>query len=553
MILTHLRTYIQSSLCGRAGKKISPQSSQRSLRSFYEKFSVFSVFSVVKFCLCSGYVYLFALVFFLAGCGSRGVELTPTMVPTPIVEQKPTYTVQRGEVAKSLKLVGRVSPVEQQELFFHRDGYVKAVYFKRGDTVKTGDVLAELETGDLALQLAQAELALQVAEGRLAQAQQDNVDQLIQAQLSLDRANLQALQAGAIGVTPSVSEAEANVAQAQAKFDQAKQANTDAQANPDLTEKQKKDFQAAYNEASRQLDNAKALLAAETSLIAAQGAMDTARQNYETAQTSTIVTDAEKTAASDAFEQAKLDFLNAWEEYARALGGKYPLGFTARLAGMDAALARLEVDKLQRGVDPLLALEVDQARLNLQSIQANTGKAQLVAPFDGQILSIGVVPGSQVTAFQNILTLAAPQSLEITAIPSPDELVDLGVGMTVTVRLSTQPDKEYTAKVKALPILSSSASGGEASSNDPAMHITLDDPSVALTLGETATLVIQVEARPDVLWLPPAALRTYQGQDFVFIETNGVQRRVNVVVGLQSSDRVEILEGLEEGQTVVGP
>jgi multidrug efflux pump subunit AcrA (membrane-fusion protein) len=107
--------------------------------------------------------------------------------------------------------------------------------------------------------------------------------------------------------------------------------------------------------------------------------------------------------------------------------------------------------------------------------------------------------------------------------------------------------------VKALPILSGSASGGEASSNDPAMHITLNDPSVALTLGETATLVIQVEARPDVLWLPPAALRTYQGQDFVFIETNGVQRRVNVVLGLQSSDRVEILEGLEEGQAVVGP
>ena len=110
--------------------------------------------------------------------------------------------------------------MEQQELFFRTDGYVKAVYFKHGDTVKTGDVLAELETGNLALQLAQPELALQVAEDRLVQAQQDNVDQLIQAQLSLDRANLQALQAGAIGVTPSISEAEANVAETvQAKFD----------------------------------------------------------------------------------------------------------------------------------------------------------------------------------------------------------------------------------------------------------------------------------------------------------------------------------------------
>jgi multidrug efflux pump subunit AcrA (membrane-fusion protein) len=122
----------------------------------------------------------------------------------------------------------------------------------------------------------------------------------------------------------------------------------------------------------------------------------------------------------------------------------------------------------------------------------------------------------------------------------------------VEARLSTQPGKTYAARVRSLPILSIEGGAGQGS-GDQAVHFSLDDPSVALTLGEAATVVIQIEVRQGVLWLPPAALRTFQGQDFVFVESAGVQRRVNVRLGLQSSDRVEILEGLEEGQVIVGP
>ena len=47
-------------------------------------------------------------------------------------------------------------------------------------------------------------------------------------------------------------------------------------------------------------------------------------------------------------------------------------------------------------------------------------------------------------------------------------------------------------------------------------------------------------------------LRTFQGRDFVFIEEDGVQRRVDVQLGLRSAERVEVLGGLREGQVVIG-
>jgi len=81
----------------------------------------------------------------------------------------------------------------------------------------------------------------------------------------------------------------------------------------------------------------------------------------------------------------------------------------------------------------------------------------------------------------------------------------------------------------------------------------LDDTGLALILGEAASVTVVIDEHQNVLWLPPAALRTFQGQDSVLVEAGGVQRRVDVRLGLKSADRVEILEGLSEGQVVVGP
>jgi HlyD family secretion protein len=492
------------------------------------------------------------LFFTLAGCTGGGAAPTPTMVPTPIVAEKPTYTVQRGAVTKSLELIGRVVPVQQQELFFRSDGFVKAVYYQRGEAVSAGDVLAELETGDLDIQRAEAELALRVAETRLIQARQENADALIEARLALERTNLEALQSGALGVVDSLVEAGANVRRAEEKFKTAEALYQDVQDDPGVSAFNKEKAQAAYEEARRQWLNAIALLEAEENLVASQEAMETARDAYTEAQLDPALTDDEKTAAFEGFETVTAAYVDAWTAYAQALGGRYPLGYAARKAGMDAALAKMRVEKFLRGVDPMLVLDVERVRLSLQKVEERVSNARLVAPFDSVIISSGLAAGSQTTAFRAVMTLADPSSLEITAIPTPEELVDVGVGMAAEARLSIQPGKTYAAQVRSLPILSIEGAARQVS-GDQAVHFSLDDPSVALTLGEAATVVIQIEVRQDVLWLPPAALRTFQGQDFVFVESAGVQRRVNVRLGLQSSDRVEILEGLEEGQVIVGP
>lgn len=99
----------------------------------------------------------------LTGCGEGGVgSATPTPYPTPV---RTTYTVQRGRMTLEATLVGRVVPRAQQSVSFPISGHVGEVYATVNDTVKAGQLLAELtETADLQKKAEEARRAIRRAE-----------------------------------------------------------------------------------------------------------------------------------------------------------------------------------------------------------------------------------------------------------------------------------------------------------------------------------------------------------------------------------------------------
>lgn len=194
-----------------------------------------------------------------------------------------------------------------------------------------------------------------------------------------------------------------------------------------------------------------------------------------------------------------------------------------------------------------LALSDAKARLSLA--QKALENIELKAPFSGQVTSIGIGPGSSVTAFQSVMTLSDPANLEIQAMPDLETLQLLGAGQRGIVRLSSHPGEEFPVQVSDISPGSSSDVGRD---NAQVVHFEIEGTAVELETDSSATIELNIETREDALWLPPAAIRTFQDQDFVYVETGGVQRRVNISIGLRSAERVEILSGLNEGQTVVG-
>lgn len=377
----------------------------------------------------------------LAGCAllpatrseQVAAEPTPTPIPTTAVALKPTYKVQSGEVVKTVKFTGRISPVNEQDLFFKADGHVRAVNFKRDDKIKQGDVIAELEIDPLERELKAAELELERAQVTLKEAERT---------LEFDR-----------------KEAQTRLEIAQIKWK----------------------------------------------------GMD-ADPNY---------THAEVNA------QAK-----------------------------EVELAQLEVDRLQEGISPLLTGDVERAQYAVDKLKQQIAESQIIAPFDGILLSITLTPGTAATAYQSVATMADPATLEVSANLLGDQMQLLAEQMSVLIEPANRPGQQLQGTIRRLPYpYGSGGSGKTLEDKDKSTRVAFDDPSAAqaFSLGDLMNATAIVERKDNVLWVPPQAIRNFNGRRFAVVQDGDVQRRVDVKVGIQSEDRVEVKEGLQAGQTIVGP
>ena len=128
----------------------------------------------------------------LAACGApqaaQQEQPTPTPLPPDPALERPTYTVKRDAIDQVLTVNVRVTPVDLTRLSFKRDGRVNTVSFARGDTVKQGDLLAELQQEEQLDELREAKDGLVQAQRDLANAQTEQAKKVDQAQLALENA-----------------------------------------------------------------------------------------------------------------------------------------------------------------------------------------------------------------------------------------------------------------------------------------------------------------------------------------------------------------------------
>src|SRR4030095_8473423 len=111
-----------------------------------------------------------AFILFFVACSGNAANTsqpTPTAIPLPVIAEKQTYAVQRGEMIHELAFSGRIAPVEQQELAFGAGGRIAKINVRRGDTVKKDQLLAELELGQDEYARRRAEANLEIARLRL--------------------------------------------------------------------------------------------------------------------------------------------------------------------------------------------------------------------------------------------------------------------------------------------------------------------------------------------------------------------------------------------------
>jgi multidrug efflux pump subunit AcrA (membrane-fusion protein) len=224
-----------------------------------------------------------------------------------------------------------------------------------------------------------------------------------------------------------------------------------------------------------------------------------------------------------------------------------------QLLALEVQRAQQALDWLEEGVDPALVNDVSQAQLALERLQAQLANAQIVAPVNGEVLSLSILAGRVVEAFRTVIVIA-DSDIQVSADLSSKQLEEMSEGQKATVALSANPEFTWPGAVLRLPYpYSTGGNGAGEVGSDNSTRISLEGDVSALSLGELVHVTIVLEEKDDALWLPPAAIRTFQGSEFVIVQDGDRQRRVDIELGIEGRDQVEISKGLEEGQVIVMP
>jgi biotin carboxyl carrier protein len=295
-----------------------------------------------------------------------------------------------------------------------------------------------------------------------------------------------------------------------------------------LTDQEKDEFKTKLTEAER------ALRDAERGVVQAQRDLDKARQTEidGNQESSTKVQDA----------QRALD---------RLLTGT---------GNRDLINARRAVDDAQLGLDEARQESFNSQQKAVETAQRALEKARkvvedgrVIAPQSGEVLALSIGEGDEVQSFNPIVEIADPSHLEVAVELGGDQMRQLAEGQPAEISLLTRPDVIMPATIRQMPAPYGSGGSGAVQEQDRTTRIQVTDTKgQELTPGSVAKIRIVLERKENVLWLPPDAVRAFEGRRFVVVRQGDRERRVTVKVGIETEEKVEILEGVKEGDVVVG-
>lgn len=504
---------------------------------------------------------------------------TPTALPPDPGIERPTYTVQQGEITRALEVTARAMPVDQSRIAFKRDGRVDTVRVNTGDAVRTGDLIAELQQDEALDEVAAAEDAVAQAQRDLENAQVMRAREIRAAELDLTAAREALARLLPGGEADVVKVAVDAVDAAQEALDKTRidtsLAKVNAEVGLETSAEALVDAQEAFSTASWNWDwvgrygtdpvtptiineegvevpnrlNDRQRKTYERALVTAQRGLEAAERNVESA----------RRALDDAREAEIEGIAEAEEKLATAQRTREKIGDGS--GSREVRDAQLAVDRIQATLTELRSRtlneqlkRIEEAGRNLERAQRKLEEGRLLAPQDGTVLALAIEPGMTVTAFEAVVEVADVRKLEFGATLGAEQMRQLAEGQPAEGRLLSRPDLAIPLVIRRLPPPYGSGSSGAIQDPDQTTRFEIQgEPDVAIEAGSTVVRVsIILERKEGVLWLPPEAIRQFERGRFVIVRDGDRDRRQPVKLGIETDGRVEILEGVVEGDIVVG-
>jgi HlyD family secretion protein len=258
--------------------------------------------------------------------------------------------------------------------------------------------------------------------------------------------------------------------------------------------------------------------------------------------------------------RARVDLANAQREHEtlRRLVEKKaatPADLNAAREAMERA--ELQIQALERRRSSLVtAPDKAAAQARLQEAQSGVTQAmqristaQIRSPLGGVVYQLEVKPGAYVNPGDLVAQVGRLNQLRVIVYVDEPELGRVQKGMPVTITWDALPGRQWKGTVERIPLQVISLGTRQVGE----VICTIENPDLSLIPGTNINAEIRSSVVPNAVTVPKEALRR-EGNDTGVFKLDGT--RVvwqKVRLGASSVTRVQIVEGLTEGDGVALP
>ena len=396
----------------------------------------------------------------------------------------------------NLTLNGPIRTLDEVDVGAKLGGRIVMVTVQEGSRVRAGQVIARVDSASIMQQISQAQAQVSAALSAKQQAQ-------IQAQVSPQQSMI------------AIRQAEAGVAQARAQLDLVRAGARTQEVS--RAREQVNSTKAAMDKAKADLDRAKRLFAGDA---ISRSAVEAAQLSYDT---------------------ALANYRSAVEGFDLLIEGARPQEIRQAEEGVRQAEEQLRMARANQVNDDIRRQQVQQADAQLRQAQAQLRIAQqqlsdtaIISPIDGYVTGRPAKVGQVVSPGTPVASIVSLNGVYFEGQVPETEIANVQIGQTATVTLDAIPGRTFEGTVVAID------PKAESLGRLFATRIAINNPGSIVRPGMFGKAILRLKSIPNALTLPVDAIRKEGDKSFVFVRNGDVAKRVEIRVGQQQGEFVQV-------------
>ncbi len=435
---------------------------------------------------------------------------------------------------------------EEEEEAVQKYLKIQEVYVVAGQRVEAGDALIKLSEDSVQDVRKLLESALVDAKSEYNDAESEYKLSALEAQTDYDILKLSEKYAtdiyerGTTSIENDITAMQVEINQRTAQIASLQESLAEAQedyqeALVDYTEAEETMSQTGMDNTVNFMTIQSGYLSAQTKYENAKSALKQAQSDLDDNQEQIDYLQKKMAAAQAEEEIAKLNVEASYQE-SLLEGENAQITYNAQLEGLEETLQEAEEEK-------------NKLEEQLQAFEEFVGEdGILYATESGIVTEVSYEAEDRLRNTGVILSYATPGDMTISVDVTQEDIVDLQVGDSVDITFRAYEDTTYTGKIISIDTTATAANSNTVSYT---VVIGVEGDTQLLYGGMSADVIFVTEQKEDVLFVSRKAIVEENGKSYVYCQNaRGGKELTEVETGITNGVDIEILSGLEEGDTI---